>query len=95
LQRVRRQWIIDGSERSAADIFVLELKLMAEYFGDGLQDEDGLLSDFGADAVAGENSNFQEHEEVSLTEGLSRCTIICNKTSGLRPDGQQRAAAPT
>ena len=49
---------------------------MAEYFGDGLKNQDGLLGNFWTNAVAGENSDLQEHEEVSLTEGLSRCTMI-------------------
>lgn len=55
MQRVRRQWIIDGSERRTADILVLELKLMAEYFGNGLKNKDGLLGDFWTDAVTREN----------------------------------------
>ena len=41
---------------------------MAECVGDGLQDEDGLLGDFGADAVAGEDGQVQEHAGISLAK---------------------------
>lgn len=40
---------------------------MGEGVGNGLQDQDGLLSDFRADAVAGKDGQVQEHA-VSLTE---------------------------
>jgi hypothetical protein len=76
LQRVRRQWVIGRGECCSADIFVLELKLMAECIGNGLQNKDSLCSDFGADAVARENGEIQEHAGISLMEGVSRCTII-------------------
>jgi hypothetical protein len=37
---------------------MLELKLMAESTRNGLENEHGLLSDFRADAVAGENGEI-------------------------------------
>jgi hypothetical protein len=40
---------------------------MAECFGGGLQNENGLLGDFRADAVAGEDSEVQKHAGTSLT----------------------------
>ena len=36
---------------------------MAECVGNGLQDQDCLVGDFGADAVAGEDGQVQEHED--------------------------------
>ena len=45
----------DAGERCAADIFRLELKLVAEGIGDRLQDQHSLLGDFRANAVAGKN----------------------------------------
>ena len=39
----------------------LKLKLMTEAVGYSLEYENGLFGDFGADAVAGENGEIQEH----------------------------------
>ncbi len=58
----RRQGIISGCQRCSADVLALELKLMAESVGDGLEDCDSLFGDFRADAVAGEDGQVQEHE---------------------------------
>src|ERR1019366_8645465 len=41
---------------------------MAESVGNGLKNEDGLLGDFRADTVAGEDGEVQEHEGISLME---------------------------
>ena len=55
LNGVGGQRIFYHGQRRAADVLVLELKLMAECVRNGLQDKNGLLGDFGADAVAGED----------------------------------------
>jgi hypothetical protein len=40
---------------------VPELELMAKFIGYGLENLDGLIGDFGADAVAGENGEIEDH----------------------------------
>src|SRR5258708_29238569 len=68
LQHVGRERIIERGQRRSADVLVRELKLMAECVCNGLEDEDGLFSDFRADAVAGEDGEIQKHAEISLVE---------------------------
>jgi hypothetical protein len=46
--------LVDGD---AADVAWLDLELMAVQVGDGFEYADGLGTDFGADAVAGEEGN--------------------------------------
>jgi hypothetical protein len=55
LNCVGGQRIIGGCQGRAADVFALELKLVAEGVGDGLKNQDGLFGDFRAYAVAGED----------------------------------------
>ena len=38
-----------------------EGEVVAAEFGDGFEDVDGFVGDFGADAVAGEDCNFELH----------------------------------
>ena len=45
----------------SADEAFDEGEVVAAEFGYGAQDVGGLLGDFGADAVAGEDCNFQTH----------------------------------
>jgi hypothetical protein len=54
LNRVGGQGIVHGGQRRTADVFALQLELVAEGIGNGLENEDGLLGDFRTDAVARE-----------------------------------------
>jgi hypothetical protein len=62
------QGIVCCGQCCAADVFAPELELMVECFGYRFQDPDCLVGDFGAYAVAGEDSQVQEHAGVSLME---------------------------
>ena len=46
---------------------------MAAELGYGTQDVGGFTGDFGADAVAGEDCNFEAHGILSLLCALVRC----------------------
>ena len=64
---------------------------MAEGFGNGLQNEHGLLGDFGANAVAGEDGQVQEHLGISVTEivaGACEVGISAPQPGFARPDSR-------
>ena len=88
LNCVRRKRIVYHSQRRAANVLALELKLMAECFGNSLKNENGLLGDFRADAVAGEDSEVQKHAGISLME---RPVAV---QAGLRPADSGRRLSP-
>jgi hypothetical protein len=79
LYRVRGQWIVRGRESRSANGFRLELKLVAEALGHGLQNENGLFRNFRSNAVARESRNFQEHGRILAIRTLMNW-VIANLT---------------
>ena len=65
LNRVGGQWIVRHRQRCSANQFALKLKLMAKALRHGLQDENGLISDFRTNAITGESRKFQKHGKDS------------------------------
>ena len=102
LQGIGRQRILCNGERRAANVLVLELKLVAECVGNGLQNKNGLLGDFGADSVTGEDGEVQKHAGISLIESafmlqvLRRCMsrAALGGHPGARPALVEGAAVP-
>jgi hypothetical protein len=56
------QRITAAGIRGAADIFLGQAEFVSERGGDGLENTNGFIGDFGTNAVPGEDSDLQEHE---------------------------------
>jgi hypothetical protein len=61
LRCILRQRVVAARIRGAADIFFLQAEFVSERGGDGLENTNGFIGDFGTDAVAGEDGDLQEH----------------------------------
>src|SRR5579883_2530007 len=60
-ERVGRKRVIAGGKGSASDVLAGELEFVPEGGGDGLEDADSLLGDFGANAVTGDEGEVKQH----------------------------------
>ena len=66
VERRGGEWRAGFGDGDAADEACDEDEVVAAEFGDGAENIGGLLGDFGADAVAGEDCNFETHDSVSF-----------------------------
>ena len=82
MQGVGGEGIVCRFERGSADQLLVKLELVAEVFGHGLQNVYRQIGHFGADAVARENCEIQNHfviEDLKISEAKATLYAVGRK----------------
>jgi hypothetical protein len=92
LQGVLGQWVTSRVDGSTSEILALELDIKIGVLDDGLQDSDGLSTDFGSwlsastndwsrkltNTVSGKNSDFVSALSVLVQTGTADLLLACH-----------------